>query len=118
MRCCPKDPEMKLIWEQELQEESEISPEEIDRICKNLKVLANPIRLRIAYLLSKRDYCVCELVYKLDEKQNLISHHLSVMKQNGLIDSYQSSKWKYYRSNKNMNIILEYFKGTCGNSDF
>ena len=111
MQCCPKDPEIKLTWEQKLQDEEEISSEEIEKICKNLRVLANPTRLRIAYLLSKRDYCVCELVYKLEEKQSLISHHLAVMKQNGIVDSYNHSKWKYYRLNQNVNSILENLKG-------
>ncbi|OPY25564.1 MAG: DNA-binding transcriptional repressor ArsR [Methanomethylovorans sp. PtaU1.Bin073] len=111
MQCCPKDPEIKLTWEQKLQAEKEISSEEIERICKNLRVLANPTRLRIAYLLSKRDYCVCELVYKLEEKQNLISHHLAVMKQSGIVDSYNHSIWKYYRLNQNVNSILENLKG-------
>lgn len=117
MQCCPKDPEIKLTWEQELQDEKEISSDEIDRICKNLRVLANPTRLRIAYLLSKRDYCVCELVYKLEEKQNLISHHLAVMKQSGIVDSYKRSKWKYYRLNQNMNPTLENLKGDQSHSD-
>lgn len=111
MRCCPKDPGIKLTWEQKLQAEKEISSEEIERICKNLRVLANPTRLRIAYLLYKRDYCVCELVYKLEEKQNLISHHLAVMKQSGIVDSYNHSKWKYYRLNQKVNSILENLKG-------
>lgn len=117
MQCCPKDPEKKLTWEQKLQDEKEISSDEIDRICKNLRVLANPTRLRIAYLLSKRDYCVCELVYKLEKKQNLISHHLAVMKQSGIVDSYKRSKWKYYRLTQNMNPILENLKGDQSHSD-
>jgi DNA-binding transcriptional ArsR family regulator len=29
--------------------------------------LGHPIRLKIAYFLSQRDHCVCELVFKLNK---------------------------------------------------
>lgn len=110
MRCCPNDPKIKFMWEQELQVEKEIAPETLDRICASLRVLANPTRFKIAYLLSKRDYCVCEIVYILNEKQNLVSHHLSIMKKNGIVDTYKNSKWKYYRLNLDINLILKTFE--------
>jgi DNA-binding transcriptional ArsR family regulator len=109
MRCCPEDQKIKLMWEHKLETEKEMPSEMLEQICTCLKVLANPTRLKIAYLLSKQDRCVCEIVYILNEKQNLVSHHLSVMKKNGVIDSYNNSKWKYYRLNIDISLILKMF---------
>ncbi|MCL7410813.1 MAG: metalloregulator ArsR/SmtB family transcription factor [Methanosarcinaceae archaeon] len=61
------------------------------------KALGHPLRLKIAFLLLERDHCVCELVYLLGERQNLVSHHLAIMKTNRVVESYNSSKWKNYK---------------------
>lgn len=66
-----------------------------------LKVLSHPSRLRIAMMLLNRDHCVCEIIYELNERQNLISYNLGVLKRYGLIDSYYRSKHKFYRLNDN-----------------
>ncbi len=106
-RCCPIDPEMKLNWENELQEDSNsLKNQNIDETASLLKILSNPSRLKMVLLLSKRDYCVCEFVILLNEKQNLISYNLGILKKHGMVDSYYSSKDKYYTLNeKAMNIV-------------
>ncbi len=107
MKCCPVDENVKKEWEQNLENEITVDETEIDRICNIFKVFSNPIRLKIAYHLSKQDYCVEALVRALKEKQNLVSHHLSVMKQNGVVESFKSSRYTYYRLNPQMRVILE-----------
>ncbi|MGA9187029.1 MAG: metalloregulator ArsR/SmtB family transcription factor [Methanosarcina sp.] len=69
--------------------------------------LGHPIRLKIADLLSKRDHRVCELIFKLNERQNLVSHHLTIMKNGGIIEAYNSSKWHFYRLNPEFGNILK-----------
>ena len=97
MKCCPTDPVMKIEWENDLRTGSEMLDIEINRLSRIFKTLGHPLRLKIALLLIERDHCVCELVYLLGEKQNLVSHHLAIMKTNGVVESYKSSKWKYYK---------------------
>ncbi|MGD9779139.1 ArsR/SmtB family transcription factor [Methanomethylovorans sp.] len=97
MKCCPVDKDLKEEWEHELENEANIDENEINKLCNVFKVLSNPIRLKIAYQLIKQDYCVTALVYVLGEKQNLVSHHLAVMKENGVVDSYKSSRYTYYK---------------------
>ncbi|MCK5387321.1 MAG: winged helix-turn-helix transcriptional regulator [Gammaproteobacteria bacterium] len=97
MKCCPTDPVMKIEWENNLRTGSEMLDIEINRLSRIFKTLGHPLRLKIALLLIERDHCVCELVYLLGEKQNLVSHHLAIMKTNGVVESYKSSKWKYYK---------------------
>lgn len=66
-----------------------------------LKVLSHPSRLQIVMLLLNRDHCVCEIIYELNERQNLISYNLGILKRYKLIDSYYRSKHKFYKLNDN-----------------
>ena len=107
MKCCPTDSNIKEDWEQSLERELSVDENEINRLCDIFKVLSNPIRLKIAYHLLKQDYCVNALVYALNEKQNLVSHHLSVMKENDVVVSYKSSKYTYYSLNQQIRELLQ-----------
>ena len=99
-RCCPVDSDMRLIWENGLQNDlTFLKGSNINEIATLLKILGNPIRLQIIMILQKRDYCVCELVYLLKEKQNLISYNLGILKEHEIICSYSRSKNKYYKLN-------------------
>lgn len=97
MKCCPTASVMKTEWENDLRTGPEMPDSEIDRLNRLFKTLGHPLRLKIVLLLLERDHCVCELVYLLGDKQNLVSHHLAIMKTNGVVESYNSSKWKYYK---------------------
>lgn len=112
MKCCPKDKEINRKWITSLESESSnISENRVIEICNFCKVFSNPLRVNIALLLSKRDLCVCEIVSILKEKQNLVSHHLSIMKRYGVIGSYNQSKYKYYKVERTTVDFLGTFKG-------
>jgi ArsR family transcriptional regulator len=69
-----------------------------------LKALADPNRLRIFDLLMQGDSCNCELTEKLGLPPNLLSHHLRVLREAGLIDSRRDAvdgRWIYYSANRN-----------------
>jgi len=89
-----------------LENEASIDEYEINNLCNVFKVLSNPLRLKIAYHLLKQEYCVGALVYLLREKQNLVSHHLAIMKQNEVVDSYRSSRYTYYRLKPEIRLML------------
>ena len=98
MKCCPSDKNIKKEWTESLKiESSKVSRDRLAEICNLSKVFSHPLRVKIALLLNKRDLCVCEMVSILKERQNLISHHLAIMKKNRTISSYNQSKYKYYR---------------------
>lgn len=76
------------------------TPEEAAGI---LKALADPNRLRIFDLLMRGDSCNCELKEKLGLPPNLLSHHLRVLRQAGLVRSRRDAmdaRWVYYAVNK------------------
>ncbi len=97
MKCCPKDKTINKEWKGRLKSESnKISKDRVTKISDFSYVFSHPLRVKIALLLSKGDLCVCEIISILEEKQNLVSHHISIMKKYGIISSYHQSKYKYY----------------------
>ena len=68
-----------------------------------MKVLAEPKRLLILHLLMEGVQCNCELGDALEMAPNLISHHLSVLRQAGLVDVERDAvdaRWIYYSINQ------------------
>jgi len=62
-----------------------------------LRALADPTRLDICRRLSAEELCVCHLVDELGVGQPLVSHHLKVLKEAGLVETRRDSYWTYYR---------------------
>src|SRR5947208_3630678 len=62
-----------------------------------LKALAEPMRWRIVELLAAEELCVCHLVEELDVPQPLVSHHLRVLRDAGLVETEKWRYWTYYR---------------------
>ncbi len=110
MKCCPKDTTIKEKWITRLESESNnISKDRVTEISNFAYVFSHPLRVKIAFLLNKGDLCVCEIVSILKEKQNLVSHHISIMKRYGVISSYYQSKYKYYMIGKEAKTFLGQF---------
>lgn len=61
------------------------------------KALADPSRLKIVKLLKEGELCACELTIALSNSQSTVSHHLSVLKNAGLIKERKDGKWSYFR---------------------
>lgn len=59
--------------------------------------MAEPLRWRILALLAREEMCVCHLVETLDAPQSLISHHLRVLRDAGLVETDRFRYWTYYR---------------------
>jgi ArsR family transcriptional regulator, arsenate/arsenite/antimonite-responsive transcriptional repressor len=62
------------------------------------KALADPVRLRLFYLLSLGDeLCVCHLIDVLHLPQSTVSRHLGVLRNAGLVQTRRDGKWVHYR---------------------
>lgn len=66
-------------------------------ISKTLKTIAEGNRLKILCLLKAKESCVCELQEELGLPHNLLVHHLSKLKNVGLIESRKQHKYTYYK---------------------
>ena len=64
------------------------------------KMLSDTTRLRCLTLLQlKGELCVCELSHALNLSQPMISRHLGLLRDNGLVNAHRSGQWMYYRLN-------------------
>ncbi len=64
-----------------------------------LKALSEPNRLRIFAELMRGDSCNCELAERLALPANLLSHHLKVLSDVGLVHTRRDrldGRWVYY----------------------
>jgi protein-tyrosine-phosphatase/DNA-binding transcriptional ArsR family regulator len=61
------------------------------------RALGDPLRWRIVELLAGEQLCVAHLAEELAIGQPLVSHHLKVLRQAGLIEPDRYRYWTYYR---------------------
>ncbi len=74
------------------------------------QALADPLRLKVIILLRDGEKCVCELVDMLGQKQPLVSYHLKLMTNAGLIRKRMHGNWAYYSLSSD---VRQWFKNCC-----
>ncbi len=78
-------------------------PTNLQTLADRLKVLAEPKRLFILHMLMEGVQCNCELGDALKMPPNLISHHLRILREAGLVDVERDTldaRWVYYSINR------------------
>ena len=70
---------------------------ERDDQARLVSVLMEPQRIKILRLLRTRELCVCEIERSLAIAQNLVSHHLRVLRDAGLVTSRREGQFVFYR---------------------
>jgi len=74
-----------------------------------LKALADETRLRIFTLLTRQELCVCEIEDMLNLSQSLVSNHLAVLRQAGLVKARrdaEDARWIFYRADPEAAVAL------------
>jgi len=80
------------------------------KIAKFFRVLSDPNRLKLLCRLSKCECCVCEVEKDVNLSQNLVSHHLKVLRNSGLVDFDKNGHFKIYSVNEGVvNGFIEDF---------
>lgn len=67
------------------------------RNARAFKALCDPKRLAILELLRGGERCACILMDQLELGQSVVSYHMKILCQSGLVDSRQEGKWTHYR---------------------
>ncbi|MFG2997861.1 ArsR/SmtB family transcription factor [Streptomyces sp. NPDC048340] len=62
-----------------------------------IRVLADPLRLRIVTLLARETLCTTHLVEETGAKQTNLSNHLKVLREAGVVDTEPYGRFTYYR---------------------
>ena len=90
-----------------------IVPKKMIESAQLLRAIADENRLQILLMLQSGEKCVCEIWKHLGLSQNLISHHLKVLKDLNLISSRKEGLWVFYKINKielsKLNSLLNKF---------
>ncbi|MFH0848864.1 MAG: metalloregulator ArsR/SmtB family transcription factor [archaeon] len=74
----------------------QIDEEEVKKRSYVLKALADPVRIKMLYLLRERSMCTCEIMSALDLTEPNASHHLNLLERNALVRSEKMGKWVFY----------------------
>lgn len=74
-----------------------IEGDELNAEVNILKAMADSYRLTILKLLRGGELCACEIMTALNRPQSSTSHHLSILKNAGLIKERKDGKWSHYR---------------------
>lgn len=61
------------------------------------KALSHPTRLQIVKLLQEKPVCVCDILPQLESEQSNTSQHLSVLKNQGIVESKKDGLMVIYR---------------------
>ncbi len=62
-----------------------------------LRVLGDPLRMRIVSLLAAEQLCTCHLVAETGARQTNVSNHLRVLREAGLVEAEPAGRYTYYR---------------------
>ncbi|MGL4670554.1 MAG: ArsR/SmtB family transcription factor [Methanobacteriaceae archaeon] len=62
-----------------------------------IKAISDPTRLKIIYLISYGELCVCEIYEALNKSQPTVSHHLNLLKKAGFLKWRKEGIWTYYK---------------------
>ncbi|WP_031511915.1 ArsR/SmtB family transcription factor [Streptomyces sp. NRRL F-5123] len=62
-----------------------------------LRILADPLRMRIVTLLARETLCTTHLVAETGARQTNLSNHLKVLREAGVVDTEPCGRFTYYR---------------------
>ncbi len=62
-----------------------------------LRLLGDPLRMRIVELLAREELCTCHLVAETGARQTNVSNHLRVLRDAGVVESEPAGRYTYYR---------------------
>ena len=69
----------------------------VERLARQAKALSDPTRLTLASVLADgEELCVCDLAWVLERAENLVSHHLRLLRSEELVTSRRDGKMVMY----------------------
>lgn len=86
---------------------SRLSEQRARVVSERAKALADPTRLTIASALAQTDeLCVCDIAWVCERPENLVSHHLRVLRSAGVVASRRDGKMVLYTVTESGRALL------------
>ncbi|MFI6846134.1 metalloregulator ArsR/SmtB family transcription factor [Kitasatospora sp. NBC_00085] len=76
-----------------------------------IRVLGEPLRLRIVTLLAQAALCTNHLIKETGARQTALSNHLRVLREAGIVEPEPHGRFTYYRLRPEVPQALEEFFG-------
>ncbi|MEW1654476.1 MULTISPECIES: metalloregulator ArsR/SmtB family transcription factor [unclassified Streptomyces] len=71
-----------------------------------IRVLADPLRLKIVNLLAHETLCTTHLVEETGAKQTNLSNHLRVLREAGVVETEPCGRFTYYKLRPDVIAVL------------
>lgn len=85
-----------------------LDPEQAERHARQVKALSDSTRLTLAAALGDgEELCVCDAAWILERAENLVSHHLRVLRDEGLVVSRRDGKMMLYSLSERGRLLLD-----------
>ena len=75
---------------------SESQGRELENLTQLFKVLGAPPRMKVLFQIGSTEACVSEVAAKLNMSESAVSHHIHILRMNGLVRWRRSGKTIYY----------------------
>jgi len=86
------------------------STEQLSETVLFLKAVSDENRLKIICFLKNSEKCVCEIVDFLELQQNLVSHHLKILRNQNILKTRKDGLKVFYSiNNQNIEGIINFF---------
>ena len=85
-----------------------LSPDTAHGLAERAKALGDPTRLTLALALADgRELCVCDLAWVAERSENLVSHHLRILRGAGLVRSRRDGKMVMYEVTEAGRVLID-----------
>lgn len=69
---------------------------ELENLTQLFKILGDPSRMKVLFQIGPSEACVSEVADKLNMSESAVSHHIHILRMNGLVRWRRSGKAIYY----------------------
>lgn len=76
----------------ELKQKGASEEVDLERMTQLFKALGDPSRVRILFQIFTSEACINEIARKLNMSEPAVSHHMRILKMNGLVRWYRRGK--------------------------
>ena len=74
---------------------------ELENLTQLFKVLGDPSRMKVLFQIGSSEACVTEVAARLNMSESAVSHHIHILRMNGLVRWRRSGRTILYQMNDN-----------------